>query len=225
MDGTIEQLAQRCAEETERFFGKRQAPDNRFCFELFRRAFVEKSEAAWECVYQNYQPLVASWIREHPQLMLSGEEVDYFLNGVFTAMWRSCTAERFARFGELPSVLAYLKSCVHTVIFNHTRKQHPPTTHMHEELIEQPGSPPTTHAVLDKMARAELWRLLDSLLNSEKERMVLELHFINGLKPREIYETQEAHFANIQDVYRVKQNLLERLSRNESLRAFYEDNA
>ncbi len=226
LDLSIEELARHCAAETERFFRK-VVPDNRFCFELFRRAFVERSNAAWDRLYAQYTPLIIGWIREHPQAGVADEGIDYFVNGVLSSMWKSCTPERFARFGDLPAVLAYLKSCVHTTIYNHLRKRRPVLAEISEELT---ALTPTTQAaatpvgaVLDQMARTELWQLLESLLHNEKERMVTDLYFIQGLKPRVIYELHSERFATIQEVYRVKQNLMERLGRNADLQQFYAD--
>ena len=53
--------------------------------------------------------------------------------------------------------------------------------------------------------------------------MVTDLYFIQGLKPRVIYELHGDRFATIQEVYRIKQNLMERLSRNADLQQFYAD--
>lgn len=220
LDLSIEALAHHCAAETERFFRK-LAHDNRYCFELFRRAFVERNEGAWEKLYRQYTSLIVSWIREHPQAAAADEEVDYFVNGVLTSMWRSCTPDRFARFGDLPAVLAYLKSCVHTTIYNHLRKRRPAAAELSEELIGASATVAPASAVLDQIARTELWQLLDSLLQNEKERMVTDLYFIQGLKPRTIYDLHRDRFATVQEVYRVKQNLMERLSRNADLQQFY----
>ncbi|MEZ4615037.1 MAG: hypothetical protein R2867_05915, partial [Caldilineaceae bacterium] len=209
--------------ETERFFRRGGGHDNRYCFELMRRALVERNEAAWSMIYQQYHSLVTGWICDHPQFRTTDEESAYFLNGVFASMWKACTPERFANFPDLPAVLAYLKSCVHTTIINHLRKRRLPVTAMTEELVGTPVEDGLAGAVLDKMARTDLWQLLDSLLHGEKERFVTELYFIQGMKPRAIYEQHADLFATIQDVYRTKQNLLERLSRNADLQQFYAD--
>ena len=134
--------------------------------------------------------------------------------------------DRFANFSDLPALLAYLKSCVHTTILNHTRKRRPAVAEISEELVGVPSAgatDPMAGAVLHKLARAELWHLLETLLHTNNERLVTELYFIQGMKPRMIYEQHSDHFANVQEVYRVKQNLMERLSRNTALQQFYAD--
>ena len=219
---SLEELAQRCANETERFFRRAGSHDNQYCFELWRRAFAERNDAAWSTIYRQYHSLVIGWICEHPQFAATDEEAGYFLNAVFAAMWKSCPAERFANFADLPAVLAYLKSCVHTTIVNHLRKRRVARVSIVEELI---GSADDGMAigVLNRMARAELWHLLNSLLHTENERLLTELYFVQGLKPRTIYAQYSTQFASIQEVYRVKQNLLERLSRSAELQQFYKE--
>jgi len=219
---SLEELAHRCAVETERFFRRAGDHDNQFCFELWRRAFVERNDAAWANIYQQYDSLVTGWICDHPQFAVTNEETGYFLNAIFAAMWKSCPPERFDNFLDLPAVLAYLKSCVHTTIVNHLRKRRVPHTPLSEKLLGL-ADDRLAGAVLDKIARAELWHLLDSLLHTEKEQLLAELYFVQGLKPRGIFAQYGEHFESIQDVYRVKQNLLERLSRNAELQQVYRD--
>ena len=67
-------VAQRCARETELFFQRRRY-NPRYCFELFRRAIVERSQGAWELAYAQYRPLVAGWVERHPAFPASGEHL------------------------------------------------------------------------------------------------------------------------------------------------------
>ncbi len=226
LDGSfnLKTIAKRCAEETERFF-RQLAYDGQYCFELFRQALAERNEQAWDYLYQQYEALVVGWVTQHPQFNVTEEDADYFVNGIFTSMWKSCTPERFARFPNLPATLAYLKSCVHTNIANHMRKQRPPQTELNDEVTDsqQLAEPAPTAAVLEQLARDELWHLIRTLLKNPKESRVMDLYFVKGMKPREIYELHASEFVSVQEVYRIKQNLMERLSRNDELRAFSQD--
>ena len=71
---SLEELAQRCAAETERFFRRVGGHDNQFCFELFRLALADRSDAAWSKLYAQYRGLVTGWIHEHPQFAVVDEE-------------------------------------------------------------------------------------------------------------------------------------------------------
>ena len=214
----LAQISQRCAETTANFF-KHQDTDNRFCFELFRRAFAERNQPAWEYVYAQYQALVTGWVQAHGQFALSGEEAQYFVNGAFMNMAKACTPEKFAQFANLRKLLAYLKACVHTVIVNHVRSAgNPPTAELPESL--RGGQYPLEQMVLTDMQRAECWRLVHARLQDDKERIVIEHCFVLGVKPRQVYEHFSDRFSEVREVYRMKRNILDRLQRDPELKRF-----
>ena len=95
----LTELSHRCAEESGRYFrGERHEP--RFCYELFRRAFVEKDQLAWDHLYIVYKPLIIGWVTSNPAFPGSGEEIGYFVNRAVEKMWVSISAEKFDRFRE-----------------------------------------------------------------------------------------------------------------------------
>ena len=55
----------------------------------------------------------------------------------------------------------------------------------------------------------------------EQERLLVCLMYVHGLKPSEVCAGYARLFPSVEDVYRVKRNLLERLRRNRRLRASY----
>ena len=106
-------IADRCAQETERFF-QGQSYDPQYCFELFRRAILEHDQSAWETIHARYQSLVAGWVKQHPAFESSGEEVPYFVNRAFEKIWVALTPDKFGRFSDLSSLLNAHKS-IHTI--------------------------------------------------------------------------------------------------------------
>lgn len=217
---TITGLAERCAQETELFF-QRKSHDSRYCFELFRRAIVERNERAWECIYAQYRAEVTGWVRRHPASAATREEVQYFVNLAFEKMWLALTAEKFQGFSELKSVLRYLQMCAHSVMIDFMRQ----AERMDEEDIAEdqeiePGDSDssTESRVLDQIEGEALWEWIGAHLNDEKERLVVRGSFIYGLKPSEIHAQNTHIFANPGEVYRVKQNVIARLRRDPELR-------
>ena len=74
-------LIRRCAQEMLRF--RKQKPyDPWHCYELFRRALVERDEAAWAAIYKQYQRLVRFWIGT------SGDDADALVNQAFAKLWQ-----------------------------------------------------------------------------------------------------------------------------------------
>ena len=67
-------LACCCSEETNKFL--RQAVSNdRFCLGLFRRAIGRRDDEAWAYIYQQYAPLVLTWVTQHQSTtLLLGQE-------------------------------------------------------------------------------------------------------------------------------------------------------
>jgi hypothetical protein len=73
--------------------------------------------------------------------------------------------------------------------------------------------------VLEELDRAELWRLVSGMVETEQERIFLVERFVYGLQPQAIQLRHTNLFANVSMVYRARQNLLARLGRNPQLRS------
>jgi hypothetical protein len=222
---TLAGVAHRCAQESDLFF-KRQSYDPAFCFELFRRAILERNQLAWSSLYTQYRPLVASWVERHSSFATTGEETQYFVNRAFEQMWSALNAEKFARFPDLKALLRYLQMCVHSSIIDSVRG----SKTMQGELLDPdgdqgPAGPDVAEEALSELHGRELWAWIDTQLNDEKERLVLFGSFALALKPREIYTRYARSFRDVAEVYRVKENVLARLRRAPELRKFVEDDA
>ncbi len=219
---SLDHLTRRCAQETERFF-RRQPHSDSPCFELFRHALRHHNSRAWDAVVGQYTPLVTGWVREHARFHRCNEAAEHFVNEAFWRLWRGCTPEKFDRFGELAQLLSYLKACVHSSISDHLRRQSAALREpLPDEIDDRPDGRPQQRA-LDQERRAELERLLASRVHDAKERLVLEAYFMLGLPPREILARHSDAFADVYEVYRVKDNLMRRLRRDDLLRRFLED--
>jgi DNA-directed RNA polymerase specialized sigma24 family protein len=211
-------LVRRCAAESERFY-RGQQHDTCFSYELFRRALVERDEAAWEQLYHHYSGLVEGWIRRSGAFTSSGESSEYFVVGAFTKFWRALTPERFPSFPTLASLLQYLQLCATSVVIDSVRAQSW-SEMLPEETIGSshgPQSSPDEEAV-QRVDREEFWRFINEQLNGEVERVVVYCSFVLGLTPRAIYAKRSELFSSVNDVYNVKRNVLGRLSRNQQLR-------
>jgi DNA-directed RNA polymerase specialized sigma24 family protein len=221
-------LAHRCAQETEHFFN-RQGYDPAYCYELFRRAIVTGDQHAHEGIYLQYQALVASWVERHPSYASTHEEVQYFVNRAFEKLWRALTPAKFARFEDLKAVLAYFKMCTHSVIIDYARAS------QHTLVDEEPGQEELTLGrddsqaleddAIQKADRAGFWRSIDERLGDEKERAVIYGSFVLAMKPAEVQKQYQHLFTDVKDVYRTKQNVIDRLRRDQNLLTLLGGNA
>jgi hypothetical protein len=212
-------VAQRCEQETDRFF-RRQLYDPWFCFELFRRAIVDQCQRAWECIYAQYQVQVTGWVRKHAAFSSSGEEVSYLVNRTFERMWGALTPEKFARFDTLPALLRYLQMCVHSVLLDLVRAVERAGVVSGIERPERVGertAPAVETLVLDRAQREAFWQAICARLKNDKERWVVYGLYVMGYKPRELYAQHSDRFRSIDEVYRVRENLIARLRRDADL--------
>jgi hypothetical protein len=219
---TLSGISHRCAQESEHFFN-RQEYDPRFCYELFRRAILQQNEQAWARIFAQYQHLVSHWVERNAAFATSGEDVVYFVNRAFEKMWLGITPKKFETFSDLKSILRYLQMCVNSVLVDFVRqKEYKLVLESIEDFDYQLHGEET--AVEDQIAkdfrRDEFWGWLKQQFNDEKEKYVVYGMFVLALKPREILEQYPDMFQGIQDVYRVKENLVARLRRNDEFRRF-----
>ena len=216
----VDQLAEKCADQTAKFFNREQH-DPSYCHELFRRAIVWRNKYAWDKVYQQYQLLVANWVRRRAGDTATDEEIDYIVNCAFEKLWSALTPDKFDRFNDVASLLRYLQTCVHSVIVDHNRRNSPQTVGL--EAFTQPTGQDLASVektVTDQLERHRLWRMALDLMQDEKERFVLQASFAYDLKPSEIYASKPEQFESKAEVYRIKRNLISRLRRNPMLRQF-----
>ena len=66
----------------------------------------------------------------------------------------------------------------------------------------------------DDTENSETWESLQLLLTNPREQRVAYLLFHCGLKPREIIRFCPQEFSDIQEIYRLRRNIMERLLRN-----------
>lgn len=219
---SLTDLARSCAHETELFF-QRQNHDTRYCFELFRRAIRENSQSAWEIIYEQYQSLVTGWVLQHQGFKASGEEAQYFVTGAFGKISSSMTLEKFDKFSDLRSLLAYLKMCVHSMITDYNRVAERANLQISIEDLGfeiKATESAVEESVLNEIDNQVFWVKINEKLNDEKERLVIQGTFVLALKPRELCDHYENIFTNVEEVYRVKQNVLARLRRDSEFRKF-----
>ncbi|HMO56323.1 MAG TPA: sigma-70 family RNA polymerase sigma factor, partial [Roseiflexaceae bacterium] len=169
-----------------------------------------------------YRSLVESWVRRSGAFASSGESSEYFVGPVFTRFWQAISAERFASFPTLASLLHYLQLCAGCVVIDSVRAQ------SWGEMVSEDAIPyghaaqisPDEEA-MDRVSRVEFWEYINTQLSNEAERVVVFSSYVLGMKPGDIFQRHADLFASITEVYNVKRNVLGRLSRNQELRQMF----
>jgi len=211
-------LAARCALENERY-QRGQPSDPSYAHELFRRALAERDDVAWEYLFNQYRGLVERWVRNNAAFDGSGESADALVGEVFAKFWRAIPPERFGQFPSAAALLHYLQLCAGCVVIDNARAR--TSARLASEQLLPLGD--GLHAapdqeVIDRIHSKEFWGYIATRLNGEVERVVVTLSFIDGMKPREIYDARSDLFGSVKEVYLAKRNVLDRLSRDVGLR-------
>ncbi|HLO03040.1 MAG TPA: hypothetical protein VK191_08035 [Symbiobacteriaceae bacterium] len=192
--------------------------------ELLLEALANRDEVSWERTWAVWAPRVAVWVRRHPQFQRTGEDAQLFVSRALEKLWRAVDHQKLARFETPVQVLQYLKMCVNSSIVESLRRAIPvDLVYLDEE--EQGGLLPDTGtqveaSVVGTMERNELWRIVAEHARTEQEQVLVEAALVRGLPPRAIAQRYSGLFGDVQDVYRLKRNLLERLGRDGRMRAF-----
>lgn len=220
---SISQLAYRCAEETSKFLRQKKSSD-RYCLEMFRRSIVNRDDDAWSCIYQQYSPLVLTWVTQHQSvaLLLGHDSSGALVNAAFSKFWQALTPAKMTNFDSLAAILKYLKMCVHSVVADEVRaRQARQFEETLEDIEHEPASDDPADDVVSALSVQGLWQIIQDELNGEDERILIYQAYVQGLKPGEICSQHHHFFPTVDDVYRIKRNILERLRRNRRLQALY----
>jgi len=184
-------------------------------YELFRRAILERDEAAWATIHARYRALLISWAYHSTSRMYAGEWCDDLADQAFARAWVALTPARFAEFPTLPRLLGYLHACVMTTVIDNGRAR--ASSERTQNKLDVGAVATPEQIVLAEAEREELWRVVSALATTPAEQVVLVESLAYDFPPRSILARHPQLFGNVAAVYRTKRNLFARLQRNRDL--------
>lgn len=206
-------LGRRCQQETKRFW-QRLPADPAFCHALFGLALAnpqaESSKEAWQQIHRIYHPQVVIWVKGHPVFPATGLEPETLADLALERMWVSfaLSPEKYGRFPQddadkaLRALLRFLQTCVNSAVMKALTTPSPPLP----ESLPQPEPEP--------IDQAAFWRCIYQRLPDDKEKLLVDASFVSGLKPRQILALYPDLFGSIEEIYRLKENILARFKRD-----------
>jgi DNA-directed RNA polymerase specialized sigma24 family protein len=190
-------------------------------YELFRRAIDERDEQAWAEGAARYRPQLIAWASRYSASAPIREYYADIADNAFARAWTALTLRPFASFPTLAALLAYLRTCVFSVVIDCAR------TDLHfdrlAEVIEADYVATPEQIVLVQLDRDELWRIASSVAETTQQQCVLLSSYVYGLSPRAILERHPGLFADAVEIYTIKRNLLSRLKHCPEIRQFYQE--
>lgn len=182
--------------------------DHRHCLELLRHATVQRDEYAWECLQRQLREIVLSWMHQHPDkeaaCRLDSEE--NYVTQAFERFWHATLKDQNLEFTTLTSALHYLRASLNGVILDRLRAY----ALLRAVPLPNPGFPGEP-VVEDSMDNGEIWEILQKMLTDVRERRLAYLFFHFGLKPTEIVRFCPQEFNDIDEIYRLRRNIMQRL--------------
>lgn len=232
---TVDRLQQACSQETRRY-RNRQAHDSRFCLELLRRALTANDEQAWYVIYHHYQPQVGKWVQASLAFAISKNELQTLVDDTFLK-WHGTfrrNPQKFADYPNLATLLGLLRRCAERVVQDFVSKRQHETATVFLDVTDGdygvdglPGiKRMLTNQAIDHVSILHHRRiddekvisLLQNMLRDEKERLVATALFLEGQKPRELYDAYPYLFASVDEVNTIRERLKARLERNGQFR-------
>ncbi|MEM8534112.1 MAG: sigma-70 family RNA polymerase sigma factor [Chloroflexota bacterium] len=177
---------------------------------LFRSAFAGNTDA-WAALHTSYTPLMQYWIVR--QYLVDPEEIiqEAWLAFARYAPCRPSLVEP----ESLGPVLAYLRTCVKTTLISRYRQEQRCVMTVREGNIGTEMSSTTMDNSI--VRRIILQERVNKLVNSEDERIIFQLRFVDGMKPQSIVAAHPDRFPDARIVYTLVQRLVQRLRRDSIL--------
>jgi DNA-directed RNA polymerase specialized sigma24 family protein len=220
----VAEVGRRCQEETHRFYRREQHSTTQ-CMELFRRALTLKSQAAWDLICKIYYNQVKGWIQRSSAFDTLDHPIDELVTLSFERFWHACPRRvAFDSFRSLESILAYLRACCMSVVIDLLRYRQ-----REQHLVDIANvrglatAQQVENEIADKEQRRSLWEDVKSQLTDERELFVMEGYFHYGLKPSHIFAQYPEYFEGVEEIYRVRRNVIRRLRQSDEFREVWQE--
>jgi hypothetical protein len=203
-------LAAQCLREIDNYRRGEPCTDT-YGLELLRRAIKQSDQEAWTWVQHCFGGMVRVWLRRHPKREVACrlESEENYVAQAFERFWQATAFNQRVEFNTLAAALQYLRASLNGAILDMLRAYALPR----EVSLPGPGEPGEPQ-VEDSSDNSEVWDILQMILSDPREQRLAYLLFHCGLKPREIVRFCSQEWGDVQEIYRLRRNIMERLVRN-----------
>ncbi len=207
---SLPELATQCLRELGNYRRGEPCTDT-YGLELLRRATIQDNQEAWAWVQHCFGGLVRGWLRRHPKREVACrlESEENYVAQAFERFWQATAFNQRVEFSTLAAALQYLRASLNGTILDMLRAYARPS----EISLPGPGEAGEP-LVEDSSDHSEVWDILHMILSDPREQRLAYLLFHCGLKPREIVRFCSQEWGDVQEIYRLRRNIMELLVRN-----------
>jgi hypothetical protein len=178
--------------------------------ELLRRAIAHGDQEAWAVFQQCLEETVLTWLHEHPnrEVVCRGLGEKHLVAQAFERFRQAAVRTQMA-FETLARVLVYLRASLQGAILDTLRTRSRPgaVSRLVPDQVGEPG----VEVPIDSN---EFWEALQTPLPSAREQRLVYLLYHCGLRPKEILHCCPQEWSDVQEIYRLRRNIVERLLRH-----------
>jgi hypothetical protein len=187
-----------------------EAQGMQYCLELFYRARVLHDVDALEALRQCFSGILRDWLQGHPQkeILYVLENEAYYTALTFERFWQAVMHLEDLEFGILTVALGYLQSSLNAVILDALRTYAQSSKVAFLET-DGAGGP----VVENDENGGALWEMMQRMLPNEREQRMAYLLFHCHLQPWEIVHGNLQEFSNVQEIARLRRDIIARLER------------
>jgi hypothetical protein len=207
---SLPELAAQCLRELGNYHRGEPCTDA-YGLELLRRATFQDNQEAWAWVQHCFGGMVRGWLRRHPKREVACrlESDENYVAQTFERFSQATAFNQRVEFSTLAAALQYMRASLNGVILDMLRAYARPG----EISLPGPGEPGEP-LVEDSTDNGEVWETLQMILSNPREQRLAYLLFHCGLKPREIIRFCPQEWSDVQEIYRIQRNIMERLLRD-----------
>jgi hypothetical protein len=210
-DMSLSELADRCKSEMNNY-SRREAHDDQYCLEIFRRAMLQGDSLAWELLHQHFKSTLLRRLRSHPSRDTASrlDSEENYIVQAFERFWSATVHNQQLEFSTLAAALSYLYASLNGAILDTLRTY----SRAKEGPLPEPGLSEEPVAE-DSDDGRDLWQIIQRMLPEKHEQRLAYLLYHCGLKPRDIVQHFPQEFSDVQEIYRLHRQIIERLQRNQ----------
>jgi hypothetical protein len=168
--------------------------------DMFHRALIQGDSQAREWVQRSYRKTVLHWLHNHPHKVEIYRFYDenYYVSQTFAHFWQAAADKQGLKFDTLDEALQYLYASLNGVLVDTLRASSHGLVWPEEDLNDS----------------AELWKTIQELISDVRQQRLAYLLYHCGLKPGEIVRTCPREFSSVQEISRLRCDILEQLLHN-----------
>jgi DNA-directed RNA polymerase specialized sigma24 family protein len=180
-----------------------------------------RDDRTWEMIAAQYSRILIAWAMRCPATAIAETSAKDIADQVLARAWLALSAKDFPPFPNPAAFLSYLRMCV-----THTAIDAVRASAVQAGTVQILMASTTTDpelALLDQLDRMALWGLVNSLVGTEQERVILIERYVLDLPPRRILARHPTLFADVTAIYTLVRNLCCRLRHHHGLRQLWDE--